>query len=421
MKKLFYILILLLILIQVDAKQLTREINPSSYGNSIENIEEKLSSLITVNFEVKDSFGNSLENVLIIIQGITNQQFTAQLLTNVNGEASINLNKNEIFVYAIYKLGYESISNNFFANSNKEIIITLKEFPEDAWYFYYENNGEIEVKFKSLDQDTNYIPGEYINEILEVKNIAGKNLDLLREESSLITVDSSTLKRVRWWGGLRRQDVLIDLTLKKDGWLKSTVKDGVLEVCVGNAIGKYKGQPFDVSGNEFICKTDKAENLIPDWILRNNYKINFNLTYLIDGQKKNFYLLTQDFFIDNSEWTPEMELISPGMLYIINKEITYSIPMEYPAHFVYYSLSEAPAGMKIDGVNGIIKWTPTEAGRYKVVVRAYYPYFEDDSRIAYTDGEFSIRVVKSICPTADRKKILQPIYDSLGEVKVYCR
>ena len=52
---------------------------------------------------------------------------------------------------------------------------------------------------------------------------------------------------------------------------------------------------------------------------------------------------------------------------------------------------------------------------------SYYPYFEDDSRIAYTDGEFSIRVVKSICPTADRKKILQPIYDSLGEVKVYCR
>ena len=344
-----------------------------------------------VNFEVKDSEGNPLENALIIIQGISNTGFSQNLLTDINGKTSIALNKNEIFAYMIYKLTYEEKTGNFFTNLNKNIQITLNKVPKDRWYFYYENNGEIELKFKSLDSDTNYYSNDSINEVLDIKNIAGKNIDLVKEKTSIETVDSSTLKRLRWWGDLKPHYVLIDLTLKKDGWLRATIQDDDLEVCVGNAIGTYKGQAFDVSGSEFICKNDKGNNIIPDWILKNNYKFKLKVTYKIDGNEKNLDLLTQDFFIDNIEWKPEISS-HPNTNIIMKEQWVYDITPKYPANFIYYKLEKAPNGMSIDNLKGILNWSPAKFGYYDVIVRAYYPYFANDDRIAYNDQKFTLSV-----------------------------
>ncbi len=419
MKVFIYLIILLLLVAPVSSKYISLP-----YKQTLDT--SKLLSIVNVNFDIKDSNGNPLQNALIIIQGISDISFNRNLITNSDGMASTTLNMNEIFVYTIYKISYTPFTGNIFTNSNKDLAISLEDVPSDRWYFYYLNNGEVELTFKSLDSDTNYLPGEYINEVLEVKNIAGRNLELVEEETSLLTVDSLTLNRLRWWGSLTSedllQDVLVEITLKKDGWLKTTVNDGNFEICVGNAIGKYKGQSFDVSGSEFICKTDQSKNLIPEWILENKYKVMFDVTYLIDGQKKFFQLLTQDFLIENPlGWKPDMELISGGIPHFVGKEIVYNIPLKYPANFVYYSLLEAPEGMKIDGVNGVITWTPEKTGRHKVVVRASYPYFEDGSLSSYTDGELNILVFGDYCPSNNPSKSPESINGSQKQIKIYCR
>lgn len=385
MKTLIYLIIFLLLISPVSSKH---PLLP--YKQTLNKIN--LLETATVNFEVRDSNGNPLENALIMIQGISNTAFSQNLLTDTTGKSSISLNKNEIFVYTIYKLTYDEKTGNFFTNVNKNIQITLNKIPKDQWYFYYMNNGEIELKFKSLDLDTNYHSKDSINEVLNIKNIAGKDIDLIKEKTSLETVDSLTLKRLRWWGDLRPQNVLIDLTLKKDGWFRATIQNDSMEVCVGNAVGTYKEQSFDVSGSEFICKEDKGSNIIPDWILKNNYKFKLNVTYKIDGNEKSLGLLTQDFFIDNIEWKPEISSTPPTVLKI-NEKWTYEINPKYPKNFVYYKLIKFPEGMKIN--ENVITWTPKELSYYpNIIVRAYYPYFENDNLIVYDDQNFDLVVVK---------------------------
>jgi hypothetical protein len=385
MKALVYLIIFLLLISTVSSKHISLP-----YKQTLN--KANLLETANVNFEIKDSSGNPLKNTLIIIQGISNTDFNQNLLTDINGKTSIALNKNEIFAYAIYKLAYEEKTGNFFTNSDKNIQITLNKVPKDKWYFYYENNGEIELKFKSLDSDTNYYSGDSVNEVLDIKNVAGKNIDLVKEKTSIETVDSLTLKRLRWWGDLRPQNVLVDLTLKKDGWLKATIQNDALEVCAGNAIGTYKGQAFDVSGSEFICKDDKGSNIIPDWILKNNYKFKLGVAYKIDGNEKNLDLLTQDFFIDNVEWKPEISS-HPIKNIFADKQWLYNITPKYPNNFVYYKLEKAPNRMSIDNKGGTLTWSPVKFGYYDVIVRAYYPYFDnDDTNITYTDQKFTLSV-----------------------------
>ncbi len=351
---------------------------------------------LNVNFEIKDSDGKPLEGVLVIIQGISNQAFSENKLTNSDGKISFILNKNEIFIYTIYQLSYEEKIGNFFTNSDKNIGITLNKISNDKWYFYYENNGQIEVKFKSLDADINYNVNEYINNILEIKNVAGANIDLIKDKTSFKTVDSATLRELRWWGGLKPYEIFVDLTLKKDGWVKVTIKEDISEICVGNAVGRYRGQPFDVSGSEFICKTEDnkgtpGSNLVPEWILKNTYKFFIGVAYKINNQEKIFELLTQDFYIDNIEWKPEINS-QPETRVKINENWNYNITPKYLNNFVYYSLKKAPSNMKIDVEKGVVNWMPANTGYYEVTVRAFYPYFHDNYKVAYNDQEFTLEV-----------------------------
>ncbi|MEK6907403.1 MAG: Ig-like domain-containing protein [Nanoarchaeota archaeon] len=393
------------LLIQVDARQLDEEKILDEFNLDVLT-NNKVSDVVTANFEVKDSSGTPLSDSLILIQGITDQTFSKQLLTDSNGKASTTLEKNQIFVYTIYKFTYDPSTNNFFTNSDKNIQVALNKIPSNKWYFYYINNGDIEVKFKSLDADTNYNTNEYVNNILEIRNVAGININLIRDKTSFKTVDAATLRELRWWGSLKPHEILVDLTLKKDGWLKATVKDDILEVCAGNTIGNYRGQPFDVSGSEFICKTEDnhgklGTNLIPEWILKNTYKLAIDITYKINNQEKLFGLLTQEFFIDNIEWKPEINS-QPQTKVNINQDWSYDITPKYPLYFVYYSLQKAPTGMNIDGEKGAITWKPTKAGFYDIIVRAEYPYFYDDYKITYKDQAFTLEVFEKGNLYADR-------------------
>lgn len=358
--------------------------------------KERLSDTVNFNFEIKDSNGNPLGNVLVIIQGISNQEFNENLFTDNDGKASISLNKNEIFVYTIYKLSYEEKTGNFFTSSDENIQITLNKIPDNNWYFYYVNNGEIEVKFKSLDADTNYNVDEYINNVLEIRNVAGINIDLIKDKTFFKTIDSETLRQLRWWGNLKPYEILIDLSLKKDGWVRVTMQNDIFEVCVGNAVGSYKDHPFDLSDNEYICQTEdkkgtSASNLIPKWMLKGTYKFHMGIAYKINNQEKIFDLLTQEFFIDNIEWKPEIDS-SPQTDIKINEKWTYNITPKYPFHFVYYSLEKVPEDMKIDTEKGNVSWIPTINGNYDIIVKAYYPYFYDDYKTAYNEQSFTLNV-----------------------------
>lgn len=355
-------------------------------------VDSKTLDLVNVDFEVKDDSAIPLENALIIIQGVTDQSFNKQILTNSDGKSSVQLNKNQIFIYMIYKLSFETVTNNIFTSSNKNLKINLNKIPNNKWYFYYINNGEIELSFKSLDSDIDYKPEEYVNEVLEVKNVAKKNIDLIKEKTSLKIVDANTSKRLRWWGTLKPEEVLVDLTLKENGWLRTTIKDDILEVCAGNAIGNYKGQPFDVSGDEFICKNDIAGNKIPEWILKNNYKFDLKFVYKLDGNEREFNFVTQDFFIDNIDWKPEISSI-PNTKLKVNEDWSYNLTPKYPVNFVYYRLEKAPNGMNIDILNGLLNWKPNKIGYFDVVVRAYYPYFDNDARVAYADQKFTLEIM----------------------------
>ncbi len=355
----------------------------------------RISGTTNINFEIKDSSGNPIQNALITIQGISNQGFSQNLFTDENGKASTSLASNEIFVYTIYKFTYELLTNGFFTNSNKNIQLTLNKIPDNKWYFYYENNGEIEVQLKSLDNDTIYVPGEYINQVLQIKNVLGRNFDLVKDKTLAVTVDSKTLNKINWWGSILPYDSLLQLTLKPNGWVKATIKGDIFEVCVGNAIGKYQDKSFDVSGAEFICEQENnaknPPNLVPDWILNNTYKLDISIAYSLDNQEKNFKLLTQDFFIKNGEWKPKINSV-PETNLNINENWIYDITPKYKTNFISYTLLESPSGMTIDSVAGIVKWKPTKSGRYNVTLRGSHFYFANDSRMAYRDQSFVLNV-----------------------------
>jgi len=351
---------------------------------------------VNVNFYVKDSNGNPLPQSLIIVQGISNQGFSENLITDGNGFASVSLSSNEIFVYTIYKFTFQTSTGNFFTSSNKDINIFLEKIPKDQWYFYYENNGDLEIQLESPDSDVNYIPGEYINQSMQITNVAGTNIKLIPDETSVVTVDSQTLDRLGWWGNILSYEVNMELTLKPGGWLKASVNGNHFEACMGNAFGSYKGQVFDVSGSEFVCKEDnggaRPQNLVPDWILNDTYKFNTTIGYEINNQEKSYGLLTQDVFIRNNEWKPNISSF-PSTNLILNQDWSYEINPKYRSGFVNYRLINSPSGMTIDSTNGVISWEPSVSGDYDVTVRAYHTYFLGDSVEAYRDQSFVLDVI----------------------------
>jgi len=98
------------------------------------------SSTVSAGFEVKDSGGNVLPDTLVIVQGITNTGFSESKLTDSAGKASFALNKDEFFIYIIYKLSYKEQTAGFFTIGDRNFSITLEKLPEDQWYFYRVNS-----------------------------------------------------------------------------------------------------------------------------------------------------------------------------------------------------------------------------------------------------------------------------------------
>jgi len=185
------------------------------------------SSTVSAGFEVKDSGGNVLPDTLVIVQGITNTGFSESKLTDSAGKASFALNKDEFFIYIIYKLSYKEQTAGFFTIGDRNFSITLEKLPEDQWYFYRVNNGEMEFQFSSPDDDTNYQTGEYIKTVLETRNVGEKNIKLVQDKAVFQIIDGQTLNNLRAWGdfvGSGSSD-LGEITLKKDGWIKATLSE----------------------------------------------------------------------------------------------------------------------------------------------------------------------------------------------------
>lgn len=361
------------------------------------------SNQISVNFEVKDTNGNPIENSLVMIQGITNSDFSKNKLTDSSGKAFFTLNKDEFFFYIVYKLSYEYKQDFFSTSENKNFEITLEKLLDDQWFFYLLNNGELEFRFKGLDEDTNYEPGDYIKSVLELRNVAGKNIKLIKDKNILQFVDSQTMNALRAWGNfdISGGGNLESITLKKNGQIKITFSEGTVEICGSNLIIIYMGHRIELSGEESLCITeDQQHTKIPEWILKNKYRFKIDFFYeIIDGIEKNINFTSQKFFINNIDWKPEI-VSFPKTDLMAYEEWTYNIKLkEYDESFsnlldmINYNLIEAPDGMSVDKDEGIVKWTPVLNGDYNVIVRAYHEYFENDSeKIAYTDQEFTLNV-----------------------------
>jgi hypothetical protein len=363
------------------------------------------SDSVSVNFEVKDTNGNPLKDSLVIIQRtFPNSDFSENKLTDSGGKTSFTLNQNEVFVYIVYKLSYEEKIGGFntFTSEDKNIPITLEKIPGDQWFFYLINNGELEFRFKGLDEDTNYEPDDYIKSVLEIKNVAGKNIKLIKDKSVFQFADSQTLNVLRAWGNfdISGGSNLEGITLKKNGQMKVTFSEGVVEICGSNLIVIYMGQTIELSGEEFLCvEQNQQYNRIPEWILKNKYKFKIDFFYEIDEIEKSINFVSQEFFIDNVVWAPEI-ISFPETDLLAGEEWTYEIQLkEYDESFsnlldmINYRLIKGPDGMTVDEDEGIVRWTPIWGGDYNVIVRAYHEYFENDSeKIAYADQEFTLNV-----------------------------
>ncbi|MEK6847619.1 MAG: putative Ig domain-containing protein [Nanoarchaeota archaeon] len=362
------------------------------------------SEVVNINFEVKDENGNPLPDTLIIIQGITNTGFSESKLTDSGGKASFTLNKNELFIYIVYKLSYKEQTGSFFTSGDKNIQITLQKLPDDQWFFYLLNNGEIEFSFKSLDDNTNYETGDYIKEILKIRNVAERNIKLVEDKSTFQTIDGQTMNALRAWGKFLdlSNDLpgLEEITLKRRGWIEATLSDGLVKICMSNLIVIYGGNTIELSGEEFLCVEEGRQyNKVPEWILKNKYRFKIDYFYEISGIEKQINFTSQEFFIDNIDWKPEIASL-PETDLAIDEEWLYNIQLkEYDESFsnlldmINYKLIEAPDGMTVDKDEGIIRWTPVQNGNYNVVVRAYHEYFENDpEKITYVDQEFVLEV-----------------------------
>ncbi len=360
---------------------------------------DHVAGTVNVNFQVNASNGTPIENALIILQGISDQSFSKNLVTNSKGYASISLNQNEIFVYTIYKTSYKPSTGNFFTNSGKTISVALQGIPSDQWYFYYENNGDMSIQMSSSDSSVNYLPGDYVTQTVQVMNTAGSNLLLRSNNGEFIVVDGSNLHQLGWWGN-PLYGLSINLTLKPGGWVKVT-STNTSQICVSNADGEYGGQKFDISGSEFVCQDGGSEAVpvpVPNWAPNGTYKLEFNISYSINNQNKNFELLTQGFNIQNSPWHPTVTS-SPVTETDVNKLWTYQMTVDtstitnYNTGFIAYNLTKHPIGMTFNKKTGLFSWTPKVSGNYNVTVRAYHPYFVGDSRMGYTDQNFILDVI----------------------------
>jgi hypothetical protein len=353
-----------------------------------------------VNFQVNDSSGNPIGNALIVVQGISDQTFSKNLLTDANGQASISLNTNEIFVYSVYKTSYSPSTGNFFTNSGKSIQVTLDKIPSDQWYLYYETNGDVSIRMNSLDKSINYVPGEYMSQVVQVTNVGASNVVWHSSNDAFIIVDNSTLHQLGWWGN-PMYGVSVNLTLKPNGWVKVTSTNESSEICVGNAIGEYAGQKFDVSGSEFVCQSggnSTAPVPVPNWILNGAYRLKINLSYTVNNDEKSFGFMTQGFNVINGPWHPIITS-TPSTQFDVNNAWTYQMAVDtksitnYNTGFIMYGLSKAPEGMIIDPKTGLVSWTPSTSGMYNISLMAYHLYFVGDSRMAFSYQNFTLDVI----------------------------
>jgi hypothetical protein len=337
------------------------------------------SSTVSVNFEVKDGGGNPLKDSLVIIQGITNTGFSESKLTDSGGKTSFNLDKDNLFIYIVYKLSYKEQTDSFSTfGGNKNFQITMEKLPDDQWFFYLLNNGEIEFQFKSLDDSTNYKPGDYLKGIFEIKNVAGKNIELLVNKSSFLVVDSQTLNAINGWGNLKPSNPAImgiSAILKSDGWVRGTLSEGVVEVCIGNIIIDYQGQKVELSGDESICESDAQDNKIPNWILTNKYRMDSTYFYKIDGIEKQINVISQEFFINNAGGEPNnLPIITSMPITEVNESSNYLyqvIATDSDGDVLNYSFTQNPDWLSISGSGLITGISPniTTNTNYPVAVR----------------------------------------------------
>lgn len=95
----------------------------------------------------------------------------------------------------------------------------------------------------------------------------------------------------------------------------------------------------------------------------------------------------RSFELQVSSNQPPQITTTPGLSTPVGTDYRYDVDAtDAEAEALVYSLTVAPSGMLIDGVTGVIRWTPSAAGSYEVEVRV------TDARGAYTLQRYTLVV-----------------------------
>jgi hypothetical protein len=248
-------------------------------------------------FEVKGEDGGVLKDAIIILSGVSDQNYLATARTGSEGIAVFeNVPPSSIYAYTIFKNGYKSFSSTVFLLFDKRISVKMESFGETDWWDYYENNNEVEILFNSYDGDTIYSGGEQLNYEVRMKNIGGKEIQITEKDLHLQVLDELNGKIT--WGGLD-PEMKFQLTLKAGGYIKMTANGNNVKITFSNGVAQYDGKTVSITSGEFVTITKETyDNVIPTY-LNGRFHIKFRGEYISAGAKKSLTVQTQEFTINN--------------------------------------------------------------------------------------------------------------------------
>jgi len=251
-----------------------------------------------LSFEVVDGGGVRLDGVFVSLEGVTDQSFKKIGQTNVQGMVVFeNVPSSSIYFYSLFKTGHKSSTGNVFLMGDKKIVVKMEKYSENDWWDYYKNNGEVDISFKSFDEDVTYNGGEELNYQISIKNIGSKEIRL-NQDGIKIKVFDEFGDGIEW--GQINPDLKFEATLKPEGYLKVSADGNDVKITISNAVITYEGNTISIKNNEFITLTlQTSDNVVPN-TLYGKYYVVASGDYHIENSKKRIELETQKFLVKNS-------------------------------------------------------------------------------------------------------------------------
>ncbi|MBC8501060.1 MAG: carboxypeptidase regulatory-like domain-containing protein [DPANN group archaeon] len=257
---------------------------------------------VNVHFTVTDAeTSDPVESAVIVLNGITDPNFSETEITDSNGEATFSgVPDSSLYSYVVVHPEYESFDGVIFVDGDEDISVSLTPLGEFTWHDLFLSDGSIEISWHATDNDTIYYGGERMNHITTTTNVKTSGYIVFDQTTSVSRNTYYSNGTPTDWNSAHTPspDERIDLK-PNGGWIRTTFIGDQAEVCIGKAIIYMEGITLDLSGDEFICQTQtRNENLIP-YYLNGSFYINTTSVYKVDSTHYTISGLTQNFTILN--------------------------------------------------------------------------------------------------------------------------